>query len=96
MLLLIRTEKPGQPLLFDITTGPLALPVFTSRETLARFTAEFKELAAGTKPVKIIDQEEFLSSIPNDVLIVADVRRTETGTVRYLQITYGEKSPGTT
>ena len=64
----------------QILGGPLAVAVFSSLETL--------ELTVSTgRIVKIIDTSLFFEDIPPGICVALDVRKTETGTVRYFDAT---------
>ena len=75
--------EPGVAFLLQFTAGPLGVALFTSRETWERFRSEFPELALGLRLAKVDDLVEFLSCIPEGYVLAVDVRRSETGTVKW-------------
>lgn len=81
------TPLGAQPFYLQIAGGPEALPVFTSLETARRFETEYGLLLEPTHRLKKIDDTaEFLASVPDDLSVVLDVRKTERGTVKYLEL----------
>jgi hypothetical protein len=81
MLLLWRGE---QPVLIGIAGAGFAVPLFTTKEKLEE-AAKLYELPFDR--IKTVDdQDEFLVSIPPEVLVVVDPWTTPQGTVRYLQV----------
>lgn len=92
VLFAVSTPAGPSPLLLQIHGGALAVPVFSTLETAARFSVEFAGLMdPGQTPKKIDDTAEFLDSIPREISIIVDARRTERGTVRYHEIKDREK-----
>lgn len=86
------TPRGPSPFFLQIQGGSLALPVFTTRETAQRFAAEYGELLDPEYRLKNIDDtSEFLSSVPGDLAVVLDVRKTERGTVKYLELRIEER-----
>lgn len=83
--------KPGVAFLLQFTSGPLGVALFTSPETWERFRREFPEFALGLRLAKITDLADFLSNIPAGYVLAVDVRRSETGTIKWhdLQIPSG-------
>lgn len=87
-MLLLARGLPGSPAHIEpiqILGGPLAVAVFSTMETLGRFREQFPELATD-RIVKIDDTCEFFASIPSDVCIALDVRKTDDGKVRYFDV----------
>lgn len=80
-----RPGSPGKIAPLQIQGGPLAVLVFSTLETLARFESEFPELVTG-RIVKIDDTRLFFEDIPLHVSVALDVRKTERGTVRYFDV----------
>ncbi len=80
-----RPGSSGKIAPIQIHGGPLAVAVFSTMETLARFRVEFPELATD-RIVKIEDTRLFFEDIPSDVCVALDVRKTERGTVKYCDL----------
>lgn len=93
MLIYAATTPLGpSPFFLQIQGGSLALPVFTTLETAAAFAVEYGELLDPDHRLKKIDDTvEFLSSVPDDLAVVLDVRKTERGTVKYLELRLEER-----
>lgn len=69
----------------QIQGGPLAVLVFSTMDTLARFQHEFPELVTA-RIVKIEDTRLFFEDIPSHVSVALDVRKTDHGTVKYFDV----------
>ena len=80
-----RPGSSGKIAPVQIQGGPLAVLVFSTMETLARFQYEFPELAT-KRIVKIEDTSLFFDDIPTGICVALDVRKTERGTVRYYDL----------
>jgi hypothetical protein len=79
--------RDDQPVLVHLTgdgTGTFCLPLFRDEDRLRAVLGAFGVPFASIKMVE--DGPEFLESLPRDIAVIADLRITDEGRLRYLQI----------
>ena len=79
-----REDEPVLVHLMGDGTGTFCLPLFRDEERLRDVLGKFDVPFGSIK--RVGDGPEFLDSLPPDISIIADLRITDEGRLRYLQI----------
>jgi hypothetical protein len=83
---ILPVDAEGQPAWILIEGLGLAIPIFSSLQTLWMAAAHYPRIVVWSSLKRIDETRGFLESIPVDIPIVADVRPSERGTVLYTDV----------